>query len=123
MITILSFIRRYWISLTLFILTLITFLSLRPLEKLPLVPGGDKLHHFIAYAALMFPTALKKPNSWVIIFLFFIGWSGVIELIQPYVNRYGEFRDLAANVGGLICGLLLVQLVKRIVPERLDPGC
>jgi VanZ family protein len=122
MITTLSFIRRYWISITLFILALITVLSLRPLEKLPPVPGGDKLHHLIAYALLMIPTALKKPNYWIMIGLFFIGWSGVIELIQPYVNRYGEFRDLAANITGLICGLLVVQLVQRLFPKRLDSG-
>lgn len=122
MITALSFIRRYWISITLFILALITVLSLRPLDKLPPVPGSDKLHHLIAYGALMVPTALRKPDYWLMICLFFIGWSGTIELVQPYVNRYGEFQDLAANIVGLICGLLVVQLLKRLFPERLDPG-
>ncbi|MGL5076956.1 MAG: VanZ family protein [Waterburya sp.] len=121
MITALNFIRRYWISITLFILALITVLSLRPLDKLPPVPGGDKLHHLIAYAALMIPTALRKPDYWLMICLFFIGWSGAIELIQPYVNRYGEFRDLGANIAGLICGFLVVQLIQWLFLKRLDP--
>ena len=95
---------------------MITILSLRPLQKLPAVPGSDKTHHFIAYATLMFPTALRKPKHWQIIVLFFIGWSGAIELIQPYVNRYGELQDLAANIIGLVCGFLLVQIVNWLFP-------
>ena len=111
-------IAKYWIFATLFILTAITILSLKPLSELPPVPGSDKTHHFIAYALLMFPTALKKPKHWQIIVLFFIGWSGIIELIQPYVNRYGEWQDLAANIVGLVFGFLAVQIVKRFIDEQ-----
>ena len=111
-------IAKYWIFATLFVLTAITILSLKPLSELPPVPGSDKTHHFIAYALLMFPTALKKPKHWQIIVLFFIGWSGIIELIQPYVNRYGEWQDLAANIVGLVFGFLAVQIVKRFIDEQ-----
>ena len=116
MTALLAFIRRYWISSTLFILMMITILSLRPLQMLPPVPGSDKTHHFVAYATLIFPTALRKPKYWQIIVLLFIGWSGAIELIQPYVNRYGELQDLAANIIGLVCGYLLVQIVNWFFP-------
>ena len=116
MTALLAFIKRYWISSTLFILMMITILSLRPLQMLPPVPGSDKTHHFIAYATLIFPTALRKPKYWQIIVLLFIGWSGAIELIQPYVNRYGELQDLAANIIGLVCGYLLVQIVNWFFP-------
>ena len=116
MITLLTLIRKYWIYFTLFILTVITVLSLVPLEELPPAPGSDKTHHFIAYAMLMLPTALRKPNYWPAIGLFFISWSGAIELLQPYVNRYGEFQDLAANIIGLFCGLLVAQLIKWLLP-------
>ena len=116
MITLLTFIRKYWRAITLFILTVITVLSLWPLEELPPVPGSDKTHHLIAYAMLMFPTTLRKPNYWPAIGLFFIGWSGAIELLQPYVNRYGEFQDLAANITGLVCGFAAAQLIKWVLP-------
>lgn len=116
MILILALIRKYWIFLTLFTLTSITVLSLYPLEKFPSVPGEDKTHHFIAYATLMFPTALKKPKQRILITLFFIGYSGVIEIIQPYINRYGELQDLMANVAGLGCGFLLAQSVDWFFP-------
>ncbi|PKH02246.1 hypothetical protein CXF72_12675 [Psychromonas sp. MB-3u-54] len=111
MILLLAIIRSYWIIITLFILTVITLLSLYPLENLPSVPGSDKNHHFIAYGALIFPTALRKPKYWQLICLFFICWSGVIELLQPYVNRYGEWLDMAANTTGIVCGLLIAKLI------------
>ncbi len=122
MIRLLTFIRTYWIFITLLTLTVITVLSLWPLEELPSVSGSDKTHHLIAYAALMLPTALRKPNYWPLICLFFIGWSGGIELLQPYVNRYGEWQDMAANTIGIVLGLLGVQLISWIFPVNSDPS-
>jgi hypothetical protein len=86
------------------------------LESLPSVAGSDKTHHFVAYGALMFPTALRKPKYWMFICLFFICWSGMIELIQPYVNRYGEWLDMAANTTGIICSLLVAKFISWILP-------
>ena len=104
-------VKKYWLSSTLFILTVITILSLIPLKELPPIAGNDKIQHFIAYGALMFPTAIKKPKYSLAIILFFVCWSGAIELLQPYVNRYGEWQDLLANVMGLIFGWLLAKLI------------
>ena len=120
MISVLATIKTYWITITLFLLTVITILSLYPLESLPSVPGSDKTHHFIAYGALMFPTALRKPNYWPLIGIFFVCWSGGIELIQPFVNRYGEWLDLVANATGIICGLLIVQLICWVSPDKWE---
>lgn len=116
MIGLLTFIRTNWAAITLFTLAVITILSLWPLEKLPLVPGTDKTHHLIAYIALMFPTALRKPNRWLSIGFLFIAYSGVVELIQPYVNRYGEWLDLAANTAGIVLGLIIAELVNKYFP-------
>jgi len=86
-----------------------------PLKQLPIVPGTDKTHHFIAYAALMFPAALKKPKYWKIYGFMFVGYSGLIELIQPFVNRYGEWLDMLANTSGVIIGIFIATLVNFIV--------
>ena len=115
MTSLLAIIRTYWIVITLFNLSVITLLSLYPLESLPSVPGSDKTHHLIAYGALMFPTALRKPKYWQFICLFFICWSGMIELLQPYVNRHGEWLDMAANTIGIALSLLIVQLISWII--------
>lgn len=38
-------------------------LALIPLPANSSVPGTDKAHHFIAFAALVFPTALLYPRA------------------------------------------------------------
>jgi VanZ family protein len=116
-------IERHWIILTLTVLLIITVLSLLPLAELPPnVPGSDKLHHFIAYAALMFPITLGKPKHLWFIALLLVGYSGGIELLQPYVNRYGEWFDLAANSGGLFMGWVMARGVLLLIPHHHDRG-
>ena len=109
-----NLIKKHSLLVSAILLMLITVLSLTPMAHLPAVPGTDKTHHFIAYAALFFPVALAKPKHWLFIGLFFICWSGAIELIQPYVNRYAEWLDLLANSIGLLCGYLLAVLINRL---------
>lgn len=106
------FITKHWLKITLLLLIAIATLSLWPVAHLPSVPGSDKTHHFIAYAALMFPTALKQPKHWLMITFAFLAFSGAIELIQPYVNRYGEWLDMAANAFGLICGFTIAKILR-----------
>lgn len=120
MIRLLTLIKTWWIAITIFILAAITVLSLWPLDKLPPVPGSDKVQHLIAYAALMFPIALRRPKYWLLIGLLFIAWSGAIELIQPFVNRYGEWMDMAANSMGVVCGLLAALLIGSLFPLNSD---
>ena len=103
------FASRYWLALSALTLFSITLLSLWPLSNLPLMPGTDKTHHFIAYASLMLPAALAKPKHWPLIALFFISWSAAIELIQPLVNRYGEWLDLLANGLGVLASIVSVS--------------
>ena len=105
-----SSIQKHWLELTITLLISIATLSLWPAAYLPDVPGSDKTHHFIAYAALMLPAALRKPKYLMVITISFIIFSGLIELIQPFVNRYGEWLDMAANTIGLFCGWLLARL-------------
>ena len=109
---------KYWILLTVALLMLITALSFYPLAIFPSVPGGDKTHHFLAYAALMFPVGLQKSKYWLIIGFVFICWSAGIELVQPHVHRTGDWLDLFTNGLGLLCGLLFAQLLNWIVPVR-----
>lgn len=120
MTSIIRLIHRHWLAITLFLLAVITYLSLTPLASLPDVPGRDKTHHFIAYAALVFAVALRKPKRWPVISLLLFGWSGGIEILQPYVNRYGEWLDLAANGGGLICGVILATVVSWLFPHAVN---
>nr|WP_211316795.1 VanZ family protein [Arenicella xantha] len=110
----LTAIRRYWLPLTVIQLVAITILSLLPLPELPPLPGNDKTHHLIAYASLMLPVAFVRPRHWMLLAMGFVVWSGVIELIQPSVNRYGEWLDLVANSIGILLGYLLALLMRRL---------
>lgn len=111
----LQLIQSYWLLFTTVIILLISALSLYPVDSLPSVPGTDKTHHFIAYGALAFPVALARPKKWFIIVAFFLGYSGMIELIQPYVNRYGEWLDLGANGLGVVFGIVFASLARSII--------
>ena len=88
------------------------------MDSLPSVPGTDKTQHFIAYGALAFPIALARPNKWLFFIVGFLVYSGIIELIQPYVNRYGEWLDLGTNGLGLVVGILIASFARSIILEE-----
>lgn len=119
MIRCLNLITQYWLPCTLILFASIGILTLTPLEELPPVPGSDKLHHLIAYAVLALPVSLRRPRYWWLMLLAYLIYSGLIELIQPYVNRYGEWLDMLANSAGVLIGLLLAQLLRHYFPITL----
>jgi len=98
--------QQYWKLETFFLLLVIAFLSLYPLPNLPAVAGTDKTLHLVAYFFLAFPLGLKKHNNWILFIILFIVFGGIIELIQPYVNRHGEWLDFLANIIGITLGFL-----------------
>lgn len=89
-----------------------------PLDVLPPAPGSDKLHHFVAYAALCFPLLFKDKRLIIYVLPCGIAYGGAIELVQPYVNRYGEWLDFAANAAGCCIGWGLAVLLRKSLPER-----
>ena len=115
---------NHWLSLTAFLLLLVTALSLWPLPSLPEVPGSDKTHHLMAYAVVAYPVALRSPVRWWLIIVGVVLYGGMIELIQLFVNRYGEWMDFFANTAGVATGVLLGQqaLVLRVGAAILYMG-
>ena len=109
----LNFCIKYWHWITSLILAAITILSLTPLPELPEFPGSDKTHHIIAYATLMMPVFLANKAIRFYLLLLFCLWGGAIELIQPQMNRYGEWLDFFANGLGLLAGGVLGTLLSR----------
>lgn len=120
MFWLLTFIRKNWLLLTIVMILVITGLSLWPLKEMPKVPGNDKIDHFIAYLFLMLPTALRKPNKWLLLGLSFILYSGVIELIQPYINRHGEWLDMLANASGVVSGIIIARFLNLFPFRKKD---
>lgn len=106
---------RYATALTVSMALAILVLSLSPMAQLPPAPGGDKLHHFIAYAALCFPLLFKDIRLARFVLPMAAAYGGLIELVQPYVNRYGEWADFAANSAGCLIGLAMACFMQKIL--------
>lgn len=67
-------------------------------------PGSDKLHHFVAFAALVFPAIAAAPRRLLWLAPLAVGYGGAIEVIQPHVGREGEWGDFVANTIGVMIG-------------------
>ena len=103
-----------WKIYTFLILIIITFLSLYPLKEKPSIPGSDKIHHLIAYSALAIGVGLRRPSNYVLIIILFSLYSGLIEIIQPYLNRFREVEDFLFNNLGILIGLTLGIVINKI---------
>ncbi len=83
----------------------------------------DLYAHFIAFSLLMvfvigaelFGPLLSKHNL-LISFVLGIVWAGVDELTQgiPVLHRHVTFEDFLANLGGLVLGVLIWVLGRRL---------
>ena len=114
-----AFVSKYVWSISFLMLAIISFISLLPLETLPIVPGSDKTHHLISYALIAIPISFVRPKYWLIFLLLVVVWSGVIEVIQPFVNRYGDWVDLLANFVGALMGIMVCVSADSICKSRL----
>ncbi len=95
-------------------------LSLVPISQNP-VPGGDKLHHLLAYAGLMLVWRLALVNPCFLkqcaLATSLISMGIAIEFAQaltPY--RFFEWADAAANTAGVFIGWIVSALMLRVAP-------
>ena len=94
----------------------IGYLTLSP----PLsISGNDKIHHLIGFSALMTPGALLYRHALYWLLPSVIAFGGAIELIQPYVNRRGEWADFWADATGALLGVAIGLLLRHIFRERI----
>ena len=107
---------RLWRPTTILLFSIILFLSLYPLPRLPVITEGvDKLNHFIAYLSLVLPIGYAQPKYTFLYLFTLILISGTIEVIQPYVNRYGEWLDFLANTLGIFVGFLVGKIIAKLI--------
>lgn len=108
--------RKYLdIPLTIVVTLTLTIAMLWPLEAPPPAPeGSDKLVHFIAFAALAFPLARTGRFGLLPVFIGASIFGGAIELNQPSFNRSADFNDWVADVVGVILGIGLGLLYRRL---------
>ncbi len=92
----------------------ITIGSLTPLPQLPDVPSNDKIMHLVAYGVLAFLASFHRRS---LIRIFFIvvavsAFGGMIELIQPFANRFMSLGDTFANILGACLGASAAVMIR-----------
>jgi len=97
----------------------IAYLTLTPMPNLSLA-GSDKTHHLIAFATLTMPAAALYRRALAWLFPSAIVFGGLIEVLQPYVNRHGEWADFIADALGAILGVILGLILRRLFRHMFD---
>ena len=111
-------------GLTLLISGVIAILTLAPVSSKG-VPGSDKMHHFLAFAALAFPLPFVRAGIFWPVVGAVVVYGGIIELIQPAFGRNAELGDFLADSLGAFVGASLGVLSRRIIfrHPRLPKPC
>jgi VanZ family protein len=107
------------IMLTCTIAVSIGILALTPLSAPQLLPGTDKNHHAFAFAALILPASFLSPRTLIWMLPMAVFYGGMIEVVQPYVGRFGEWLDFRADLLGLLLGMLMGLTLRRVAIRRL----
>ncbi len=111
--------RAVWLLLSFGIAATIAALTLLPQVQMPAGPRNiDKLYHVAAFAALVFPTSLLRPERWRIAVFIAIFYGGAIEIIQPTLARSGDISDLLADILGVAVGIILGLTARRMLGWR-----
>jgi VanZ family protein len=106
------------VSLTAVLAVTIAYLTLMPVSMPQSVPGSDKLHHLIAFAALTLPCAALWPRALLWLLPAAVLFGGAIEIIQPGIGRSGEWADFYADVAGVSLGMILGLSLNRLPMGR-----
>jgi len=109
----------HWIS-TLIFLLLILFGTLTPRDVVK-VPdfGSDKQYHLLAFTLFVMPLTFNKLKNIYWVLPVAIVFGALIELIQPFVDRYGDIKDFYADALGSVIGVCLIALIKMIAFIKL----
>jgi len=94
-------------------LVAVVIVSLLPPQDAPQLPNfaNDKVKHFLSYAILAHlgcQAGLTWIKRYALCALTF-AVSVLIEFLQPLTGRDFELLDMAANFGGIILGIALMQ--------------
>ena len=112
--------RKIDIYATIIISIAIGLATLTPVEKLPQVSGSDKVYHLISFAILTLPIAIIRKRLTWIMFSVSVTYGGVIELLQPLVNRNCEMADFLADAAGAVLGVLVARVFRASPQTTAD---
>lgn len=85
-------------------------------EPLPIQTGWDKADHALAFATLAVLGVLAWPRIWKQVLVALLSYGGLIELMQGLTSyRQADWRDLLADAIGVLLGLVLVTIWRKLV--------
>ena len=85
-----------------------------PLPQAVDVPGTEKWHHFVAFAALTYPLTVASRRYWILIIIIGFSFGALIKIIQPYVNMVSNFYDFTADAFGVLIRFSLGLVVHNL---------
>ena len=88
----------------------IAYGTLFPLPEFPINQNNDKLTHIISFLILVFPISFLRQDKIIKVIFFSMIFGIGIEIIQPFVNRYGDINDVIANSIGILIGTILAKI-------------
>ncbi|MBR7889054.1 hypothetical protein J9B83_08835 [Marinomonas sp. A79] len=94
--------------------------TLTPAEFLPAAPGGDKLHHVVGFGGWALMCAFGPLKRFLMFALVIVILGGAVEVIQPYVNRYGEWLDFYADAAGVLLAVAARLLAGFFMPSNKE---
>lgn len=117
----------YWKSIVVGIGILYVSLVRDPGISLPSIAGADKWVHGLMYAILGIAICwdsirLKMRGGllWLIAMVLPMVYGGIIEIAQEqwFAPRSGEWMDWLADCIGVVAGVVLVMIIKRLYSNR-----
>lgn len=110
--------RGAWRLALVALLLSISGLALSPAPPPSLDSGWDKLNHLAAFAALALAASFSMAASLRhagLAALALLAYGGLIELLQARMPpRQGEWADLLADALGILLGLVVAALLRRL---------
>lgn len=97
-------------------------LCVLPSQELPGAPGGDRLHHLVAWFVLTMTGYVLAPNRRIAIPAFALAYGAMIEAIQRLAptGRHGEWQDFVADALGVAIAVVVFPLVRRISARVIE---
>ncbi len=102
-----------WLVITIALSVVIIFFSFFSVTSHFMIQNTDKYLHTAAYFFLSFSASLRKPTNYILIFIYFVFFGIVIELVQPYFNRYFELLDILANSLGIFLAITFADFLRK----------
>ena len=100
----------------------IAVLTLTPGDGVPGPSGMDKVYHFTAFAALVWPVTASRPRTALWAVPAAIAFGIAIEIIQPHVGRHRELGDVVANSLGALAGAGLGWVAHTLALRHFGGG-